>query len=67
MPTVADAALTLPCDAQIDGGQLKEGLVSVGSKNASEPDPFNPDIIARVRRYTLDRHKCAHTLTLTQT
>ena len=33
---------------QVDGGQLKEGLVSVGSKNESEPDPLDPEIIQRL-------------------
>jgi tetratricopeptide (TPR) repeat protein len=33
---------------QIDGGVLKEGLVSVGSKNTHEPDPLEPDIIQRL-------------------
>lgn len=33
---------------QVDGGQLKEGLISVGSKNATEPDPLEPDIITRL-------------------
>jgi hypothetical protein len=28
--------------------ELKEGLVSVGSKNPEEPDPLNPDIIDRL-------------------
>ena len=32
---------------QVDGGQLKEGLISVGSKN-QEPDPLDPDIIKRL-------------------
>jgi tetratricopeptide (TPR) repeat protein len=36
---------------QVDGGDLMEGLVSVGSKNATEPDPLEPDIIQR-----LDNH-----------
>lgn len=33
---------------QVEGGQLKEGLVSVGSRNESEPDPLDPDIIQRL-------------------
>lgn len=33
---------------QVDGGVLKEGLVSTGSKNVDEPDPLEPDIIARL-------------------
>eukprot|EP01035_Chromulina_nebulosa_P019320 gene19320-25183_t len=36
---------------QIDNGVLKEGLVSVGSLNATEPDPLDPEIINR-----LDNH-----------
>jgi hypothetical protein len=36
---------------QVDHGQLKEGLVSTGSKHAEEPDPLEPDIINR-----LDNH-----------
>lgn len=36
---------------QIEDGILKEGLVSVGSKNAVEPDPLEPEIIGR-----LDNH-----------
>jgi hypothetical protein len=33
---------------QVDGGELKEGLVSVGSKNESESDPLDPEIITRL-------------------
>ena len=33
---------------QVDGGVLKEGLVSVGSKNSEEPDPLEPEIINRL-------------------
>eukprot|EP01034_Spumella_vulgaris_P022824 gene22824-28997_t len=33
---------------QVDGGELKEGLVSVGSKQSDEPDPLEPDIIQRL-------------------
>lgn len=33
---------------QVDAGQLKEGLVSVGSKRSEEPDPLEPDIIQRL-------------------
>lgn len=33
---------------QIDMGQLKEGLVSTGSKHATEPDPLDPEIINRL-------------------
>ena len=33
---------------QVDNGELKEGLVSTGSKNSEEPDPLNPDIIKRL-------------------
>jgi tetratricopeptide (TPR) repeat protein len=36
---------------QVDAGQLKEGLVSTGSKELSEPDPLEPEIIGR-----LDNH-----------
>lgn len=32
---------------QVDAGVLKEGLISVGSKNAEEPDPLDPEIIKR--------------------
>lgn len=33
---------------QVDGGFLKEGLISVGSKRADEPDPLDPEIIKRL-------------------
>ncbi|KAI9992469.1 hypothetical protein PInf_017882 [Phytophthora infestans] len=33
---------------QVDGGVLKEGLVSVGSKRAEESDPLDPEIIKRL-------------------
>ena len=33
---------------QVDGGELKEGLISVGSKNAVENDPLDPEIIQRL-------------------
>ncbi|CAH0476847.1 unnamed protein product [Peronospora belbahrii] len=33
---------------QVDGGILKEGLVSVGSNRDEEPDPFDPEIIMRL-------------------
>jgi len=33
---------------QVDGGELKEGLISVGSKRKEEPDPLEPDIIKRL-------------------
>jgi hypothetical protein len=33
---------------QVDGGELKEGLVSVGTSRESEPDPLEPDIINRL-------------------
>lgn len=36
---------------QIDHGDLREGLVSTGSKHAEEPDPLDPEIIQR-----LDNH-----------
>ncbi|CEG46653.1 Tetratricopeptide TPR1 [Plasmopara halstedii] len=36
---------------QVDRGVLKEGLISVGSKRAEEPDPLDPEIIKR-----LDNH-----------
>lgn len=32
---------------QVDGGQLKEGLISVGSKRPVETDPLDPEIIKR--------------------
>jgi tetratricopeptide (TPR) repeat protein len=33
---------------QVEGGVLKEGLVSTGSKRKVEPDPLEPDIIKRL-------------------
>jgi hypothetical protein len=33
---------------QVDGGELKEGLISVGSKRAEELDPLDPEIIQRM-------------------
>lgn len=33
---------------QVDQGLLKEGLISVGSKRAEEPDPLDPEIIKRL-------------------
>ena len=33
---------------QVEGGVLKEGLVSTGSKRKVEPDPLDPDIIKRL-------------------
>ncbi|KAH7463710.1 uncharacterized protein KRP23_12904 [Phytophthora ramorum] len=33
---------------QVSEGVLKEGLVSVGSKRAEEPDPLDPEIIKRL-------------------
>ena len=33
---------------QVEGGVLKEGLVSVGSKRKDEPDPLDPEIIKRL-------------------
>lgn len=33
---------------QVEHGMLKQGLISVGSKRASEPDPLDPDIIKRL-------------------
>jgi len=36
---------------QVDGGVLKEGLISVGSKNAEEPDPLEPEIINRFENH----------------
>jgi tetratricopeptide (TPR) repeat protein len=33
---------------QVDGGELKEGLVSTGSKHKEEPDPLDPEIIKRL-------------------
>ena len=32
---------------QVEGGMLKEGLISVGSKKGHEPDPLDPEIIKR--------------------
>lgn len=32
----------------VETGQLKEGLVSTGSKNTVEPDPLDPEIIGRL-------------------
>ena len=32
---------------QVDGGELKEGLISVGSRSKEEPDPLEPEIINR--------------------
>lgn len=36
---------------QVDGGILKEGLVSVGSKRTEEPDPLDPEIIKRLNNH----------------
>ena len=36
---------------QIENNELREGLISVGSKSADEPDPLEPSIISR-----LDNH-----------
>eukprot|EP01038_Epipyxis_sp_PR26KG_P006670 gene6670-9152_t len=33
---------------QVENGELKEGLISVGSKHSEEPDPLEPDIIGRL-------------------
>lgn len=33
---------------QVEGGILKEGLVSTGSKRKTEPDPLDPEIIKRL-------------------
>jgi tetratricopeptide (TPR) repeat protein len=33
---------------QVDGGEIKEGLISVGSKNKEEIDPLDPEIIQRM-------------------
>lgn len=33
---------------QVEGGRLKEGLISVGSKQDEAQDPLNPDIINRL-------------------
>lgn len=33
---------------QVEANELKEGLISTGSKNAEEPDPLEPDIIKRL-------------------
>jgi tetratricopeptide (TPR) repeat protein len=41
---------------QVDQGMLKEGLVSVGSKRAEEPDPLDPEIIKRLsNEFRFDR------------
>lgn len=32
---------------QVEGGMLKEGLISVGSRKQEEPDPLDPEIIKR--------------------
>ena len=39
---------------QVDEEGLKEGLISVGSKNPEEPDPLEPSIIGRLD----NRYKC---------
>lgn len=33
---------------QVDDGQAKEGLISVGSTQSEEPDPLDPEIIQRL-------------------
>ncbi len=33
---------------QVENGELREGLVSTGSKHAEEPDPLDPEIINRL-------------------
>ena len=33
---------------QVENGELKEGLVSTGSKRSEEPDPLDPEIIKRL-------------------
>jgi tetratricopeptide (TPR) repeat protein len=33
---------------QVEGGELKEGLVSTGSRSKEEPDPLDPEIIKRL-------------------
>lgn len=33
---------------KVDQGQLKEGLISVGSTRSEEPDPLEPEIIQRL-------------------
>lgn len=40
---------------QVDGGELKEGLVSTGSKLSEEKDPLEPDIIQRLDNHYLYR------------
>mmetsp|Transcript_22866 Transcript_22866/g.75856 ORF Transcript_22866/g.75856 Transcript_22866/m.75856 type:complete len:89 (+) Transcript_22866:666-932(+) len=32
---------------QVENGELKEGLISVGSRNEYEQDPLDPEIIKR--------------------
>jgi hypothetical protein len=53
LPQVAPAPLpTKHADGSSPGpylpGILKEGLISVGSKKAEEPDPLEPEIIKRL-------------------
>jgi tetratricopeptide (TPR) repeat protein len=42
-----------PLGSSGDKGVLKEGLVSVGSKQAEEPDPLDPEIIKRLDNHYL--------------
>ena len=37
----------MPRAKQIESGELKEGLISVGSRKESEEDPLDPEIIKR--------------------
>ena len=37
----------MPLAKQIENGELKEGLISVGSRKESEEDPLDPEIIKR--------------------
>ena len=42
-----------PLGSSGDKGVLKEGLVSVGSKQAEEPDPLDPEIIKVVTLFCM--------------
>lgn len=35
------------CTHQVENGELKEGLISVGSRKETEKDPLDPEIIKR--------------------
>ena len=45
--------LTLLC--QVEAGKLKEGLISVGSRNEKENDPMDPEIIKRFDNHFIYR------------